>query len=141
MLRSLLLAILPMLFLFCCTNAQQKGILGKWYFDRFGGPHGEIAERSDSDMLRANKQDIGTTFTFAADNKLTVSPPGGSKNDSRSQDYQLFPDRKLVVIGSDSFRIMLLTSDILELYLVNETKPALFLKRTRDGKTAMSAPN
>lgn len=53
--------------------------------------------------------------------------------------YKLFPDRKEVIIQGDTMRIMLLTADILELYPTSDTKPALFLKRTKNGKTSMSA--
>ena len=55
-------------------------------------------------------------------------------------DYKLLDDRREVVIGADTMQIMLLTSQILELYPNDQHQAALFLKRNKDGKTAMSAP-
>ena len=55
-------------------------------------------------------------------------------------DYKLLDDRREVVIGADTMQIMLLTSQILELYPNDQRQGALFLKRNKDGKTAMSAP-
>jgi hypothetical protein len=124
-----------MFIIFCCANAQQNAILGKWYFDRFGGPHGEIAESPD--IVKANQQNNGISFTFTKDNKMFRVQPDGN---SMTVNYQVLPDRKQVVIERDTLQIMLLTSDILELYPITETRPALFLKRSKDGKTSMSAP-
>jgi hypothetical protein len=135
MLRSSLLSISLMFIIFCCANAQQNNILGKWYFDRFGGPHGEIAESQN--IVKANQQNKGMALTFTKDNKVTKDLPDGT---SSTVNYQLLANRKLIVLAGDTMRIMLLTSDILELYPITETRPALFLKRSKDGKSSMSAP-
>jgi len=55
-------------------------------------------------------------------------------------DYQVSYDLRQVICAGDTLRIMLLTSEILELYPKDESRPALFLKRSKDGKTSMSAP-
>jgi len=54
--------------------------------------------------------------------------------------FQVFYDRKEIVIDGETMKIMLLTKEILELYPKNENRSALFLKRSKDGKTSMSAP-
>jgi len=120
------------------SNAQKPDILGKWYFDRFGGPHGEIAESPE--IVKANKQNKGLTLTFTKDNKMISSQQNGMKINNSTVNYQVLYDRKQVIIGSDTLQIKLLTSDILELYPKNESRPALFLKRSKDGKNLMSAP-
>jgi hypothetical protein len=66
--------------------------------------------------------------------------PGGNTSDSIVVKYQVFYDRKEVVIDGETMKIMLLTSEILELYPRNESRPALFLKRSKNGKASMSAP-
>jgi hypothetical protein len=132
------LPICLLLILSCFADAQNPDISGKWYFDRLGGPHGEIA--NDPQILKANKQNEGLSLTFAKDNKMISSQQVGTKVNNSTVDYKVSYDRKQVIIGGDTLRIMLLTSDILELYPINERRPALFLKRSKDGKTAMSAP-
>jgi hypothetical protein len=54
--------------------------------------------------------------------------------------FRLLAGGHEILLERDTMRIMLLTSEILELYPVSEQKPAMFLKRSKDGKTAMSAP-
>jgi hypothetical protein len=54
--------------------------------------------------------------------------------------FQYLASRQEIVLHGDTMKIMLLTLDILELYPISGTKPALFLKRNKDGKTSMSAP-
>jgi hypothetical protein len=138
MLRSLF-ASAALVFIFSCSvNSQRNSIQGIWYFDRFGGPHGEIAESPEA--VKANRQNEGTMFNFTADNKLITSLQGGSINNNNTQNYQVLSDRRQIIIGGDTMQIMLLTPDILELYPITETKPAVFFKRTKDGKTSISAP-
>lgn len=48
-------------------------------------------------------------------------------------------DRKEVIIDDETMKIMLLTSEILDLYPKDENRPAPFLIRSKDGKTSMSA--
>ena len=127
-----------MLTIACLTNVQKPDISGTWYFDRFGGPHGEIAESPE--IVKANKQNEGRIFTFTKDNKLISRQPGGMEINNSTVDYHVLPERRQVIIGSDTLQIILLTSEILELYPKNESRPALFLKRSKDGKTSMSAP-
>lgn len=129
--------LLPFVLL-CSWNIQQLDVTGVWYFDRFGGPHGEIAESSS--IVKANQQNKGTIYNFEKDRTLVRSRPGGTAGDVSTIKYQILYPSKLVIIGGDTLKIMLLTSQILELYPKDETRPALFLKRSKDGKTAMSAP-
>jgi hypothetical protein len=136
MLRSLRLSIFLTLAISC--SARQISILGVWYFDRFGGPHGEIAESED--IVKTNQHDKGMMFTFTKDNKLIVTLPDGASNPNGTQDYRVLQNPRLIVIAGDTMQIMLLTSDILELYPKNESKAALFLKRSKEGKTSLSAP-
>lgn len=51
--RSLALAAILILIFSHTAYNQQNGIYGKWYFDRFGGPHGEIVK--DGEIAKANK--------------------------------------------------------------------------------------
>jgi hypothetical protein len=122
----------------CLYNVQQTGITGVWYFDRFGGPHGEVSESAET--VKGNQVNKGLVFTFRNDGKLVTSKPGKPDQGSATVNYQVFYQRNEIVIGRDTMRIMLLTKEILELYPKNESRPALFLKRSKDGKTAMSAP-
>lgn len=128
---------LMLIFSWSCT--QKPDLSGTWYFDRFGGPHGEIAESPE--IVQANRQDQGLTFTFAKDHKLIKSQEGGPNINNSTATYQVFYNRRQVIIEGDTLQIMLLTSEILELYPKNESRAALFLKRSKDGKTLMSAPN
>jgi hypothetical protein len=132
--------LLGLIFYFQSLNSysQAADIRGVWYFDRFGGPHSEIA--MSADIANANKMDKGMSFTFRNDNKMITKPPGGHTADSTVVKYQVFYDRKEVVLDGVTMKIILLTSDILELYPKDESKPALFLKRSKNGKTSMSAP-
>lgn len=128
------LAICLLLISYGPSYGQKAEIYGKWYFDRLGGPHGEIVK--DGEIAKANKQNEGISFTFTNDNKAILQQKDGS---TMTVPFQLLADRKEIVLQGDTMRIMLLTKDILELYPVSEEKPAMFLKRTRDGKTSMSA--
>ena len=132
--RSLALAAILILIFSHTAYNQQNGIYGKWYFDRFGGPHGEIVK--DGEIAKANKRNEGFSFDFTKENTMIVTQSSGK---TMKVPYKLFPDRKEVIIQGDTMRIMLLTADILELYPTSDTKPALFLKRTKNGKTSMSA--
>lgn len=124
-----------LILLSCGPSYGQKAeIYGKWYFDRFGGPHGEIVK--DGEIAKANKQNEGFSFTFTNDNKAIIQQKDGA---TMKASFELLAKRKEVVLQGDTMRIMLLTSDILELYPISEEKPAMFLKRSKDGKTAMSA--
>jgi hypothetical protein len=134
MLRWFHLAFCLMLISCGPANGQKAQIYGKWYFDRFGGPHGEIAK--DAEIAKANKQNEGLSFTFATDYKAIIQQKSGA---TMTVPFQLLASRKEIVLQDDTMRIMLLTSDILELYPVSEEKPAMFLKRSKEGKTAMSA--
>jgi len=113
---------------------QKAEIYGRWYFDRFGGPHGEISK--DPEIAKANKQNEGLSFTFVTNNKAILKQSNGA---TMTMPFQFLASRKEIVLQGDTMRIMLLTSDILELYPISEEKPAMFLKRSKDGKTAMSA--
>jgi hypothetical protein len=117
---------------------QQRDITGDWYFDRFGGPHGEIA--NSPEITKANKQFKGMLFTFGSDGKLRKTNGDGTKPPNATTNYKVFYQLRKVIVARDTLRIMLLTSDILELYDVSENYPAMFLKRNKNGKTAMSAP-
>ena len=112
---------------------QKAEMYGKWYFDRFGGPHGEIVK--DGEIAKANKQNEGISLTFTRESTAILQQKNGA---TMTAPFRILDDRKIILRG-DTMRIMLLTSDILELYPVSETKPAMFLKRDKDGKTAMSA--
>jgi hypothetical protein len=112
---------------------QKADIFGKWYFDRFGGPHGEIVK--DGEIAKANKQNEGFSFTFTRENKAILQQKNGA---TMTAQFQFIADRNEVILNGDTMRIMLQTSNILELYPISETKPAMFLKRSKDGKTAMS---
>jgi hypothetical protein len=118
-----------------CYSLQSQNITGTWYFDRFGGPYGEKAQSAE--ILKANQQNAGISFNFSQDNKLIIVNPDGTR---KTVNFTEIPAKKLLVIASDTMRIMLHTADILELYPISETKPAVFLKRTKDGKTLMSEP-
>jgi hypothetical protein len=114
--------------------ARQVSITGDWYFDRFGGPHGEIAHSPE--IVKANKHEAGYQFTLTKDGKFITTQPNGTQN---TMDYQYIARRREVILGKDTMKVMLLTSKILELYPIKGKQPALFLKRTKDGKTSMSA--
>jgi hypothetical protein len=137
---SMKLFLAGMLFCFqtLIGQAQSVDIRGVWYFDRFGGPHGEISENPET--VKANKTNVGLTFTFTNNNRVVRTPPGGNASNSSVVQYHIFYDRKEVTIDGETMKIMLLTSEILELYPKAENKQALFLKRSKNGKTSMSAP-
>jgi len=134
MLRSFHLAVFLLLISCGPGYGQTAGVYGKWYFDRFGGPHGEISR--DAEIAKANKQNEGLSLTIVNDNKAIFQQKNGA---TMSVPFQLLASQKEIVLQGDTLRIMLLTSDILELYPISEEKPAMFLKRSKDGKTAMSA--
>ena len=138
--RSLQLSVFLVLAFSCSCFAQKPEIFGKWYFDRFGGPHGEIS--SDPGIANANKHNEGLTMNFTTDNKMIGIRKNGTVADTFTTHYRIINPGRLLVMGgqSDTMRIMLLTSDILELYPTSDTKPAMFLKRNKDKKTSMSAP-
>jgi hypothetical protein len=122
-----------LLVIFSCTGYGQKPeIYGKWYFDRFGGPHGEIA--NDGEIGKANRQNEGMTLTFTKDNKAILQQKSGAP---MTAPFQLLANRKEIVLRGDTMRIMLLNPSILELYPISDDKPAMFLKRNKDGKTAI----
>jgi hypothetical protein len=98
----------------------------------------EIEENGE--IGKANKTNKGMTMTFTNDGKMISKPPGGNTSNNIVVNYQVFYDRKEVIIDGETMKIMLLTSDILELYPKNESRAALFLKRNKDGKTSISAP-
>ena len=134
MLRRFHLAVCLILISCGPSYGQKAEIYGKWYFDRFGGPHGEIAK--DAKIAKANKQNEGLSFTFATDYKAILQQKNGA---TMNVPFQLLASRKEIVLQGDTMRIMLLTSDMLELYPISEEKPAMFLKRSKVGQTAMSA--
>jgi hypothetical protein len=133
MFRCLQLAVGLLLSSHYPSYGQKADIYGNWYFDRFGGPHGEIVK--DGEIAKANKQNEGVSFTFTNDNKAILQQRNGA---TMTASFQILAGRKEIVLHCDTMRIMLLTSDILELYPISEEKPAMFLKRSKDGKTAMS---
>jgi len=135
---KLFLAAILFCFQSLVTYSQKADIKGLWYFDRFGGPHGEIAKSPG--IIEANKMNKGMTITFTNDGKAIRKPPGGNAGDNSVVNYQVFYDRKEVILDGETLQIMLLTSEILELYNKDGTKAALFLKRSKDGRTSMSAP-
>ena len=135
MARSIRLT-LCLLVIFSCSGYSQKAeIYGKWYFDRFGGPHGEIA--NDGEIGKANKLNKGMMLTFTKDNKAIMQQKNAP---AMTASFQLLTNRNEIVLRGDTMRIMLLTSSILELYPISDNKPAMFLKRSKDEKTALSAP-
>jgi hypothetical protein len=114
---------------------QQAEFTGDWYFDRFGGPHGEVAHSEDID--KANKQQAGSKFTFTNDGKFRTIQQDGTRN---TMDYGYLASRREIILGKDTLKIMLLTAKIMELYPVSGKQPTLFLKRSKNVRTAMSAP-
>ena len=129
------IAICCLLIFSCAACGQKAEIYGKWYFDRFGGPHGEVVK--DGEIAKANQLNKGISFTFTKDGKAVLEQADGAKMNST---FQYLAGHEEIVLHGDTMRIMLLTSDILELYPTSYTKPAMFLKRNKDGKTSMSAP-
>jgi len=69
------------------SYSQTANISGIWYFDRFGGPHGEISESPE--IVKANKVNKGLTITFGNDNKMISKLPGGNSNNSSVVSYQV----------------------------------------------------
>jgi hypothetical protein len=65
------------LILICSCTGHRVDLTGLWYFDRFGGPHGEISESPE--IAEANKLNKGLTITFSNDNKMTSTQGGGTK--------------------------------------------------------------
>jgi hypothetical protein len=124
--------------LLCPTRFQQPEITGTWYFDRYGGPHGEISKRAE--ILEANRLYQGTSFIFTKEGILIRDFPHGRQHNTTSINYRINYPSRLAIIGTDTMRIMLLTPQILELYPNNGKSMAMFLKRKKEGKTAMSAP-
>jgi hypothetical protein len=119
------LAICCLLILSCSACGQKAEIYGKWYFDRFGGPHSEVVE--DGEIARANKLNKGLSFTFTKDDGAIYEQADGAKMNAP---FHILPGRKGIVLHGDTLKIMLLTPDILELFPVSGTKPAMFLKRS-----------
>jgi len=62
MFRHLHRSIFLFLILFCSFMDHKVDITGTWYFDRFGGPHGEIAESAE--IVKANKLNKGLMITL-----------------------------------------------------------------------------
>jgi hypothetical protein len=129
------LAICSLLVLSCAACGQKAEIYGKWYFDRFGGPHGEVVK--EGEIAKANNLNKGITFTFTNEDKAVIEHVEGGKMNSS---FQYLASHQEIVLQGDTMQIMLLTSDVLELYPISGSKPALFLKRNKDEKTSMSAP-
>jgi hypothetical protein len=127
-----------LLFFFSYCKDQKSYILGTWYFDRYGGPHGEISQSPK--IVEANNLSKGLMITFTRDNKMIFDQPGRKPESTATEIYQMPAGLNQIICGGDTLKIMLLTSEILELYPKDEMRPALYLKRSKDGKTAMSAP-
>ena len=133
MAERFVLLVFCFLILSCSDYGQKAEIYGKWYFDRFGGPHGEVVK--DGSIAEANKENEGFSLTFTKDNKAVLERRDGTKMNAY---FHYLASSEKIVLQEDTLQIMLLTSDMLELYPVSETKPAMFLKRNKDGKTSMS---
>jgi len=120
--------------LFC--PLQQPEFYGDWYFDHFGPRNGEVVKSDEID--KANKQEAGYKFTFTKDGKFfRTIQSDGSRN---TTDYGYLADRRLIIVGTDTMKIVLLTSQAMELYPINGKQPALFLRRNKDEKKATSTP-
>lgn len=132
--KKFVLAVFSLLFLSCPGYGQKAEIYGKWYFDRFGGPHGEVVK--DGAIAEANKQNEGLSITFTKDDQAILDHGDGAKMNGS---FHYLANQGKIVLQGDTLQIMLLTTDILELYPISETKPAMFLKRNKNGKTSMSA--
>jgi hypothetical protein len=126
---------LALLIAFLLFPAQQAELTGDWYFDRFGGPHGEIAKNDSID--KANKKFEGVKFTFTKDGKFRSVEQDGTHN---TKAYEYIPGQRLVIVDGDSMKIMLLTAMNLELYPINGRQPTLFMKRSKEGKTVAGNP-
>ena len=111
------------------ATPQPVTVMGDWYFDRVGGPHGEVSHSKD--IVKANADEAGYMFTLTKDGKFTTTQPNGTQNTS---DYQYIVKRHEIILGKDTMKIKLLTSKILELYPTNGKQPSLFLRRNKDGK-------
>lgn len=121
--------------LFTLGALQQPEITGDWYFDRFGGPHGEVSKGDSID--KATKEWAGYKFVFTKDGRCRTIQQDGARV---TKNYEYIPSRGLVIFEKDTMKISLLTAQSLELYPINGKQPALFLKRNKDEKTAMNAP-
>ena len=119
--------------LFVLGTLQEPEITGDWYFDRFGGPHGEVSKGDSID--KATKEWTGYKFVFTKDGKCRTIAKDGSRV---TKNIEYIPDRRLVIFEQDTMKIMLLTAQNMELYPVNGKQPALFLKRNKEEKTAMN---
>jgi len=109
------------------SSLQQPDFTGDWYFDRFGGPHGEVAKGDSID--KATKKWTGYKFTFTRDGKCKTTEVDGTRD---TKFYQYIPEQRLVILEGDTMKIMLLTSRSLELYPTNGRQPALFLRRSKE---------
>lgn len=122
-----------MALLFC--PLQQADYTGDWYFDRFGGPNGEISHTDAID--KANKQEAGYKFTFTKDGKFRTVQSDGTRN---TTDYQYIHKGRLIVLGRDTMKIVRLTATAMALYPTNGKQPTLYLRRNKEVKGAGSAP-
>jgi hypothetical protein len=116
------------LFFISCTHPQKAPITGLWYFDRFGGSHGEIAQ--DSSVIKVNMENKGLTINFTTDNKLISSQPGGLERNKFTTSYKILDDQSKIIINGDTMTIKVLTKDMLELFIDN-SMTALFLNRAK----------
>ena len=114
---------------------QQAEFTGNWYFDRFGGPHGEVVKNADID--KANQQEAGFKFVFTKDGKFKSIEPNGMHT---TKDYEYLAGPRRIIIDGDTMKIAMLTSEAMELCPTNAKQPALFLRRNKEERTAMSTP-
>src|ERR1700761_5456077 len=76
------------------ATPQPVTVMGDWYFDRFGGPHGEVSHSAE--IVKANKDEEGYMFTLTKDGKFTTTQPNGTQNTS---DYQYIAKRHEIILG------------------------------------------
>ena len=105
---------------------QQTEFTGDWYFDHFGPRNGQVVKSDEID--KANKQEAGYKFTFTKDGKFRTIQSDGTRN---TTDYGYLANRRLIIVGTDTMKIVSLTSQAMELYPINGKQPALFLRRTQ----------
>lgn len=110
--------------LFC--PLQQADYTGDWYFDHFGPRNGQVVKSDELD--KANKQEAGYKFTFTRDGKFKTTQSDGTRN---TTDYGYLADRRLIIVGTDTMKIVSLTAQTMELYPINGKQPAMFLRRTQ----------
>jgi hypothetical protein len=114
---------------------QQTDFTGDWYFDHFGPRDGQVSQKEDID--KANKQEAGYKFTFTKDGMFRTIQSDGTRS---SMNYGYRADRRQIILGTDTMKIVSLTSQTMELYPINGKQPALFLRRNKDAKAVVSQP-